>query len=82
MVLGVFLTGFTPYVCAEKKEQTYAMVVFLNGSEFFNWAYAGMADAAKLLGEHVKVELHGPKDWDATLEAKAIIQLSEVSIRG
>ncbi|MCP4105772.1 MAG: sugar ABC transporter substrate-binding protein [Desulfobacteraceae bacterium] len=82
MVLGVFLTGFTPYACAEKKEQTYAMVVFLNGSEFFNWAYAGMADAAKLLGEHVKVELHGPKDWDATLEAKAIIQLTHRKVDG
>ena len=27
------------------EQQTYAMVVFLKGSEFFNWAYGGMQDA-------------------------------------
>ncbi|HCG62354.1 MAG TPA: sugar ABC transporter substrate-binding protein [Sphaerochaeta sp.] len=56
-------------------EETYAMVVFLKGSEFFNWAYAGMVDAARAIGPHVKVELQGPAEWDATLEARAIDSL-------
>ena len=53
-------------------EETYGMVVFLKGSEFFNWCYAGMVDAARAIGPHVKVELQGPAEWDATLEARAI----------
>jgi ribose transport system substrate-binding protein len=60
-------------VCAE--DQTYAMVVFLKGSEFFNWAYGGMQDAAKLLGADIKTELRGPATWDASQEARAIEQL-------
>ncbi len=55
------------------KNETYGMVVFLKGSEFFNWCYAGMVDAAKELG--VKTELQGPADWDASKEAIAIEQL-------
>ena len=59
----------------ELENETYGMVVFLKGSEFFNWCYAGMQDAAKAIGPHVKVELQGPAEWDATLEARAIDQL-------
>jgi ribose transport system substrate-binding protein len=66
-VLGVTAVG------AQTKNETYGMVVFLKGSEFFNWCYAGMIDAAKQLG--VKTELVGPADWDATKEAIAIDQL-------
>jgi len=58
---------------AQAKNETYGMVVFLKGSEFFNWCYAGMVDAAKELG--VKTELQGPADWDASKEAVAIEQL-------
>lgn len=58
-----------------QKEELYGMVVFLKGSEFFNWCYKGMQDAAKRLGPHVKVELQGPAEWDASLEARAISEL-------
>ena len=47
------------------EKETYAMVVFLKGSEFFNWCYAGMTDAARAIGPHVSVELQGPAEWDA-----------------
>ncbi len=57
------------------KEQLYGMVVFLKGSEFFNWCYKGMMDAAALIGPHVKTELQGPAEWDAALEARAIDEL-------
>jgi len=59
----------------EMAEESYGMVVFLKGSEFFNWCFAGMTDAAKAIGPHVSVELQGPAEWDATLEARAIDQL-------
>jgi ribose transport system substrate-binding protein len=58
-----------------KPIERYATVVFLSGSEFFNWAYAGMRDAAALLGPHVRVELQGPSEWDASLEARTVEQL-------
>lgn len=57
------------------EEELYGMVVFLKGSEFFNWAYKGMVDAAKRIGPHVKTELQGPAEWDASLEARAIDEL-------
>ncbi len=66
----------------ERPTETYGMVVFLKGSEFFNWAYAGMIDAAKAIGPHVKTELHGPAEWDATLEARAIEQLVAKKVDG
>jgi len=71
---GVFAEGATDKSGAVvAKDETYGMVVFLKGSEFFNWCYAGMVDAAKELG--VKTELVGPADWDASKEAIAIEQL-------
>jgi ribose transport system substrate-binding protein len=74
ILLGLLLTvavvgGFAQAA----KNETYGMVVFLKGSEFFNWCYAGMVDAAKELG--VKTELQGPADWDVSKEAIAIEQL-------
>ena len=70
----IFMVMFSAgSVCAE--DQTYAMVVFLKGSEFFNWAYGGMQDAAKLLGADIKTELRGPATWDASQKARAIEQL-------
>jgi ribose transport system substrate-binding protein len=56
-------------------EELYGMVVFLKGSEFFNWCYQGMVDAAARIGPHVKTELQGPAEWDASLEARAIDEL-------
>jgi len=64
------------------EQQTYAMVVFLKGSEFFNWAYGGMQDAAKLLGADIKTELRGPATWDASQEARAIEQLIAKGVNG
>jgi len=64
------------------RQERYAAVVFLSGSEFFNWAYAGMRDAARLLGPHVQVELQGPAEWDASLEARALEQLTARKIDG
>lgn len=59
-----------------QEEELYGMVVFLKGSEFFNWAYQGMVDAAARIGPHVKTELQGPAEWDASLEARAIDELA------
>lgn len=81
LVIGFLLAGVVMPVFAAE-EETYAMVVFLKGSEFFNWAYAGMLDAAKLLGPHVKCELQGPAEWDATMEARAIMQLISRKVDG
>ena len=77
----IFMVVFSAgSVCAE--DQTYAMVVFLKGSEFFNWAYGGMQDAAKLLGADIKTELRGPATWDASQEARAIEQLIAKGVKG
>jgi ribose transport system substrate-binding protein len=62
--------------------EIYSMVAFLKGSEFFNWSYAGMRDAAKRLGQQVQTEYHGPVEWDASLEARAIEELIERKVAG
>jgi ribose transport system substrate-binding protein len=67
---------------AAVRTEHYATVVFLSGSEFFNWAYAGMRDAARLLGPHVQVELQGPAEWDPSLEARTLEQLTARRIDG
>ena len=38
---------------AARENELYSMVVFTKGAEYFNWCYAGMKDAAKLLGSHI-----------------------------
>ncbi len=58
-----------------RPDQQYAMVVFTKGAEYFNWTYAGMVDAAKAIGPHVKTELQGPAEWDASLEARTVEQM-------
>ncbi len=58
------------------------MVLSLSGSEFFNWAYAGMRDAAAAIGPHVQVELHGPAEWDASLQARAVQQVVARKVDG
>jgi ribose transport system substrate-binding protein len=67
---------------ATARTEQYATVVFLSGSEFFNWSYAGMRDAARMLGPHVQVELQGPAEWDASLEARTVEQLTARKIDG
>lgn len=63
-------------------EELYGMVVFLKGSEFFNWCYQGMVDAAARIGPHIKTELQGPAEWDASLEARAIEELTAKGAAG
>jgi ribose transport system substrate-binding protein len=67
---------------AAMPEELYGMVVFLKGSEFFNWCYQGMVDAAARIGPHVKTELQGPAEWDASLEARAIEELTAKGAAG
>lgn len=69
-------------VAGARPAETYATVVFLSGSEFFNWAHAGMRDAAAAIGPHVTVELKGPAEWDAALEARTIDQLVARKVAG
>ncbi|MFB0545677.1 MAG: substrate-binding domain-containing protein [Anaerolineae bacterium] len=73
-------SGAAPARAAE--EETYGMVVFLKGSEFFNWCYKGMMDAAARIGPHIKTELQGPAEWDASLEARAIEELTARGVAG
>ncbi len=80
LLLTVSLTA--PAVAQDQPTETYGMVVFLKGSEFFNWAYAGMRDAAALLGANVEVQLLGPAEWDASLEAREIEQLMARGVDG
>lgn len=65
-----------------REPQRYATVVFLSGSEFFNWAHAGMRDAAALLASDITIELQGPAEWDASLQARTIEQLIARRIDG
>ena len=44
-------------------QETYVMISFGWGREFFAWSFAGMYDAAALLGPHVKVEWQGPPPY-------------------
>ncbi len=70
------------FVFAESHDtEHYAMVVFLKGSEFFNWAYGGMEDAAAQIG-NIEVEYRGPADWDAVAEARTIEQLIAKGVDG
>jgi ribose transport system substrate-binding protein len=83
-VSAVAAAGAIPQISRARAADTerYGMVVFLKGSEFFNWCYAGMIAAAARLGEHVEVELQGPAEWDASLEARAIEQLLAKGVDG
>lgn len=83
IVVLLLITGtVAPSAAQGPEEETYGMVVFLKGSEFFNWAYAGMVDAAERLGENVNVQLLGPAEWDASLEAREIEQLTARGVAG
>lgn len=57
------------------EEELYSMIVFTKGAEYFNWCYAGMRDAAVTIGSHISVELQGPAEWDASLEARSVEQV-------
>lgn len=58
-----------------KDPELYSMVVFTKGAEYFNWVYAGALAAAASIGDHITVELQGPAEWDASLEARTVEQL-------
>jgi len=80
-VSAVIAAGFASTSArAQEAPEHYAMVVFLKGSEFFNWAYAGFQDAAKTVG--ATTELQGPADWDASAEARAVDQLVAKGVKG
>lgn len=83
-LLALLLVGTVVPTMAQDEDatETYAMVVFLRGSEFFNWAYAGMQDAAERLGANVEVQLLGPAEWDASLQAREIEQLTARGVDG
>ncbi len=59
----------------EVEEELYSMVVFTKGAEYFNWVYAGALAAADSIGDHITVELQGPAEWDASLEARTVEQI-------
>lgn len=61
---------------SQKDKELYSMVVFTKGAEYFNWCYAGMKDAAASIGDYVTVELQGPAEWDASLEARTVEQVT------
>ena len=79
----VVLAIVTCLVCAfsslsfaeDRAPENYSMVVFTKGAEYFNWTYAGMRDAAATIGDFISVELQGPAEWDASLEARALEQV-------
>jgi ribose transport system substrate-binding protein len=73
------MTAFVS-VSSAADEEVYGMVVFLKGSEFFNWCFAGFKDAAAVVG--AKAEYQGPADWDASGEAKAVEQLIAKQVKG
>jgi ribose transport system substrate-binding protein len=86
-VLAVFLvvlllvgcSGSTPSPsqasAKTQEDELYYMIVYLKGQEYFNWCFAGMLAAAEDIGPHVKVEMQGPVESDASLQAKTINQL-------
>lgn len=67
---------------SKANEELYSMIVFTKGAEYFNWCYAGMRDAATSIGEHIKVELQGPAEWDASLEARTVEQVTAKNPKG
>ena len=79
-ILAVALASGLSSAAVAKDDETYSMVVFLKGSEFFNWAYAGFKDAAATVG--ATTELQGPADWDAAAEARAVDELVAKGVKG
>jgi ABC-type sugar transport system substrate-binding protein len=63
-------------------QETYVMVSFSRGADFFAWAFAGMYDAARLLGPHVNVEWQGPETWEPALEANALQEAMQRRVNG
>ncbi len=78
--LAVTAFAPAPSMADEESAGHYGMVVFLRGSEFFNWSYAGFQDAAATVG--ATTELQGPADWDASAEARAVDQLVAKGVDG
>ncbi len=63
-------------------QETYVMISFSRGVEFFAWTFAGMYDAARMLGPHVNVEWQGPVTWNASLEANTLQNAIRRSVNG
>lgn len=64
----------TVSVCVANTE-TYTMVVFISGSEYWTYCYQGAKDAADLLGVDIKVNFQGGKEWSGAEEALVLDQL-------
>jgi ribose transport system substrate-binding protein len=90
LVMQVFSPAPSPVFASDSPtsadaQETYVMVSFARGNEFFAWAFAGMHDAAALLGPHVKVEWQGPKPFSeggASLEANILKETIKRKITG
>lgn len=85
ILLGVgaslLITGAAaPTMAQDAAKEHYALVTFLRGSGYFNFAYAGFKDAAATVG--ATAELQGPADWDASAESRAIDQLVAKGVKG
>jgi ribose transport system substrate-binding protein len=78
--ISLIATASASTAFAQDASEHYGMVVFLKGSEFFNWSYAGFQDAAKTVG--ATTELQGPADWDASAESRAVDQLVAKGVKG
>jgi ribose transport system substrate-binding protein len=63
-------------------QETYVMISFSRGVEFFAWAFAGMYDAARMFGPHVNVEWQGPVTWNASLEANTLQNVIRRRVNG
>ncbi|MER9490815.1 substrate-binding domain-containing protein [Mesorhizobium sp. M0320] len=80
LAAAISLGGPATTAYAQEAKETYGMVVFLKGSEFFNWCFAGFKDAAESVG--AVAELQGPADWDASAESRAVDQLVAKKVKG
>jgi ribose transport system substrate-binding protein len=80
LAAAISLGGTATTAYAQEAKETYGMVVFLKGSEFFNWCFAGFKDAAESVG--AVAELQGPADWDASAESRAVDQLVAKKVKG
>lgn len=67
---------------APQVEAHFAMVVFYKGAEFWEWAYAGMKDAARAISPRIKTELQGPVEWDGAAEARTVEQMIAKQVDG
>jgi len=69
-----------PHRLVLREDRRCRAMVFPSASELFNWAHAGMRDAATLLRPHIRWQ--GPTGWDASVQARTTAQLIARQIDG